>query len=98
MTDPIRAALEKAAEELWREAFRLTQGIEKPESWAERSEDLKQKWRRMAAVGSNAFLRSLPDQYTQGGAAFWDAIPLQEETRLWLAEAVLAAAKDQPND
>jgi len=42
----------------------------------------------IAAATVAAFLRALPDQYTRGGAAFWDAIPAQEETRLWLADAV----------
>jgi hypothetical protein len=93
MTNPIRAALDKAAEELWREAGRLTQVIEKPESWAERSEELKQKWRRMAAVGSNAFLRALPDlsvcprlacNYNGSG-----------DSSATLADAVIAAAKEE---
>jgi hypothetical protein len=48
----------------------------------------------VAAKAIHAFLRALPDQYTQGGAAFWDAVPALDETRLWLAEAALAAAKE----
>lgn len=49
--------------------------------------------RGIAAAAVAAFLRALPDQYSRGGAAFWDAIPAQEETRLWLAAAVERAAR-----
>jgi hypothetical protein len=93
MTDPIRAALDKAAEELWREGFRITQGVEKPESWAEKSKELKQKWRQMAAVGNAAFLRALPDlsvcprlacNYNGSG-----------DSSATLADAVLVAAKEE---
>jgi hypothetical protein len=93
MTNPIRAALDKAAEELWREGFRITQGVEKPESWAEKSEELKQKWRQMAAVGNAAFLRALTDS---------DVLALlsaeKDPHHGWrdtLADAVLAAAKEE---
>jgi hypothetical protein len=92
MTDPIRAALDKAAEELWREAFRLTKGIEMAETWEERSEETKQHWRRMAAVGNAAFLRALPD-----GAVLTLLSKAPDPYYGWrntLAEAVLAAAKE----
>ena len=92
MTDPIRAALEKAAEALWQAESLRAAGRPRLTEWRDESEDTRQKWRFMAAHGNAAFLRALPDQYTQGGAAFWDAIPAQDETRLWLAQAVLAAA------
>jgi hypothetical protein len=94
MTNPIRAALDKAAEELWREAFRLTKGIEMAETWEERSEETKQHWRRMAAVGNAAFFRALP-------------LVLDRELHLpgigdepypdfaAMADAVLAAAKEE---
>lgn len=49
---------------------------------------------RRAAASIAAFLRALPDQYSRGGAAFWDAIPAEEETRLWLAAAVDAVARE----
>jgi hypothetical protein len=52
---------------------------------------------RVAAKAIAAFLRALPDQYTKGGAAFWDAMPVEIETRSWLADAVLAAAKEEPS-
>ncbi len=100
--NPIRAALDKAAEELWREGFRITQGVEKPESWAEKSEELKQKWRQMAAVGNAAFLRALPNtsramilSECSGGMTSRPGIG---QTCSWwagpLADAVLAAAKE----
>lgn len=50
--------------------------------------------RREAAAAIAAFLRALPDQYSRGGASFWDAIPAVEETRLWLAAAVASAAAE----
>lgn len=46
-----------------------------------------------AAAAIIAFLRALPDQYSRGGAAFWDAIPAEDETRLWLAGAVEGFAR-----
>jgi hypothetical protein len=87
MSDPIRAALEKAWLESPSFLVTLPSGNRRTSlSTVETAEIIA------------AFLRALPDQYTQGGAAFWDAIPTHDETRLWLADAVLAAAKDQAND
>jgi len=90
MTDPIRAALEAAACALCREAKSCRGDCGGLCLW--RVPDVSMPACAAAAIA--AFNRSLPDQYTQGGAAFWDAIPAQEETRLWLADAVLAAAKE----
>ena len=84
MTDPIRAALDKAACAICPTA-RSDHGSCAP---------LCIHCPRIAANAIAAFLRALPDQYTQGGAAFWDAVPTHDETRLWLAEAALAAAKE----
>lgn len=92
MTNPIRAALDKAACAICiceGECFETRHGM--MHGPCEKQID-------KAAKANSAFLRALPDKYTEGGAAFWDAIPLEEETRLWLADAVLAAARDQPND
>jgi hypothetical protein len=92
MTDPIRAALDAACRAECMARARFNECQDEPCGqicgWCKKG--------TTAAIA--AFLRALPDQYTQGGAAFWDAIPRQEETRLWLADAVLAAAKDQAND
>jgi hypothetical protein len=49
--------------------------------------------RQILAAAIAAFLRALPDQYSRGGAGFWDAIPPNEETRLWLAAAVEQEAR-----
>jgi len=51
----------------------------------------------VAAATIAAFLRALPDQYSRGGASFWDAIPAVEETRLWLAAAVERASQEPPH-
>ncbi len=91
MTDPIRAALEKAAEAARIRACKPGccgegTGCEVGPCYCSRV---------AAAAAVAAFLRALPDQYTKGGAAFWDAMPVEIETRLWLADAVLAAAKEE---
>jgi hypothetical protein len=91
MSDPIRTALEAAAKTYCHLEVKCTcKGPERCFNSA------IPKAKTAEAIA--AFLRALPDQYTQGGAAFWDAIPTHDETRLWLADAVLAAAKDQTND
>jgi hypothetical protein len=90
MNDPIRAALDKAS------AVYCHADGECP---CATPDDCPMKLRSdVPAKMIAAFLRALPDQYTEGGAAFWDAIPVEIETRSWLAEAVLAAAKDQTHD
>ena len=90
MTKPIPAALDKAAEAvLFDLKDRKGVGNEIEQCDADVQAEIG---RTVAAKAIAAFLRALPDQYTQGGAAFWDAVPAQDETRLWLAEAALAAA------
>jgi len=62
------------------------------------AEQQRQRAHEMAAAATiAAFLRALPDQYSRGGASFWDAIPAVEETRLWLATAVERASKEPPH-
>jgi hypothetical protein len=51
-----------------------------------------------AAAAIAAFLRALPASLSKDGAAWWYSVPAEMETKDWLADAVLAAAKDQPND
>jgi hypothetical protein len=51
--------------------------------------------RTVAAKAIHTFLQALPDEYTEGGAAFWHTIPAHDQKRLWLADAVLAAAKEE---
>jgi hypothetical protein len=82
MTDFIRAALDKAAEALWQAESLRAAGRPRLTEWRDESEDTRQKWRFMAAHGNAAFLRT----YSQSDAS------------LWLADAVLSAAKDQAND
>jgi hypothetical protein len=92
MSDPIRAALDKAAEALWlAESLRAAGRIRLTE-WKDESEDTRQKWRFMAAHGNAAFLRALPDlsvcprlacNYNGSG-----------DSSATLADAVLAAAKE----
>lgn len=93
----VRAALREAAKTMrpdnWtpfadKALLRTWPSREKERFTVMRAED---EARAAAAVA--AFLRALPDQYSRGGAAFWDAIPAEEETRLWLAEQVERAAR-----
>jgi hypothetical protein len=97
MTDPIRAALDKAAEALWQAESLRAAGVQRRTEWHEEGEHTRQKWRFMAAHGNAAFLRALP-------------IVLDRELHLpgmgdepypdfcAIADAVLAAAKNQAND
>lgn len=84
MTDAIKAALDVAGEAVrvaMLETGRCTvkAGCDMPPCLCARE---------LAKVSIAAFLRALPDQYSRGGGAFWDAIPPDEETRLWIADAV----------
>jgi hypothetical protein len=47
-----------------------------------------------AGVAIAAFLRALPSPGSKNGAMWWCQIPAEEETRLWLADAVDKAARD----
>jgi hypothetical protein len=84
MSDPIRAALEKAAEALWQAESLRAAGRPRLTEWRDESEDTRQKWRFMAAHGNAAFLRARlttdPTFLAQLHA---------------LADAVLAAAKEE---
>ena len=60
MTDPIHAALEKAAEALWQAESLRAAGVQRRTEWHEEGEHTRQKWRFMAAHGNAAFLRALP--------------------------------------
>jgi len=48
-----------------------------------------------AGVAIAAFLRALPSTTRNGGAMWWYQIPAEEETPLWLADAVDKAARDE---
>jgi hypothetical protein len=61
MSDPIRAALDKAAEALWLAESLRAAGRPRLTDWHDESADTRQKWRFMAAHGNAAFLRALPD-------------------------------------
>jgi hypothetical protein len=96
MTDPIRAALDKAAEALWQAESLRAAGRPRLTEWRDESEDTRQKWRFMAAHGNAAFLRALPD-----GSMIVAIARSSSPNNRWqdaMARAVLAAAKDQPND
>ena len=60
MTDPIRPALDKAAEALWQAESLRAAGFPRRTEWHEEDEHTRQKWRFMAAHGNAAFLRALP--------------------------------------
>jgi hypothetical protein len=60
MTDPIRTALDKAAEALWQAESLRAAGRPRLTEWRDESDDTRQKWRFMAAHGNAAFLRALP--------------------------------------
>jgi hypothetical protein len=87
MTDTIRAALEKAAEALWQAESLRAAGVPRRAEWHDEGEHTRQKWRFMAAHGNAAFLRALPTT----DPTFFAQLHA-------LADAVLAAAKDQTND
>jgi hypothetical protein len=89
MTDPIRTALEKSAEALWEAESLRAAGVQRRTEWHEEGEDTRQKWRFMAAHGNAAFLRALNESGTTA---------IAEGNLPWLADFVLAAARDQSND
>jgi len=84
MTDPIRTALDKAAEALWRAESLRAAGVQRRTEWHEEGEHTRQKWRFMAAHGNAAFLRALPTT----DLTFFAQLHA-------LADAVLAAAKEE---
>ena len=93
MTNPIRAALDKAAEALWRAESLRAAGRPRLTDWHDESADTRQKWRFMAAHGNAAFLRALPDlsvcprltcNYNGSG-----------DSSATLAASVLSAAKEE---
>jgi hypothetical protein len=92
MSDPIRAALDKAAEALWQAESLRAAGVQRRTEWHEEGEHTRQKWRFMAAHGNAAFLRALPD-----GAVLTLLSKAPDPYYGWrdtLADAVLAAAKE----
>jgi hypothetical protein len=94
MSDPIRAALDKAADAARIEAC-------KPGCCGEGTgcEVGPCHCSRVAAAAAIAtFLHALPGSLSKEGAVWWYSIPAEMETHDWLAAAVLAAAKDQAND
>ncbi len=93
MTNPIRAALDKAAEALWQAESLRAAGRPRLTKWRDESEDTRQKWRFMAAYGNAAFLRALPDAHLMQLLAA-DDNP-NNGWRDTLADAVLAAAKEK---
>jgi len=96
MNNPIRAALEAAAEALWQAESLRAAGFPRRTEWHEEDEHTRQKWRFMAAHGNAAFLRALSE------ARLLELLAADDNPnngwRDTLAQAVLAAAKDQPND
>jgi hypothetical protein len=94
MTDPIRAALEKAAEALWQTESLRAAGRPRLTGWRDESEDTRQKWRFMAAHGNAAFLRALPmvlDRELHLPGMGDEPYPDFDA----IADAVLAAAKEE---
>jgi hypothetical protein len=91
MTDPIRAALDAAAEEVLKnlkDRRGLRQAIEQCDA------DVQAEiGRTVAAVGNAAFLRALPEDADLVLPSLGPIFPVAT-----LADAVLAAAKDQTND
>jgi hypothetical protein len=97
MTDPIRAALEKAAEALWQAESLRAAGVQRRTEWHEEGEHTRQKWRFMAAHGNAAFLRALPEGYVevpQPDGTTWQ-LGMNNIHAGLLAQAVLAAAKEE---
>ena len=87
--NPIRAALEKAAEALWQAESLRAAGRPRLTEWRDESENTRQKWRFMAAHGNAAFLRALPINHSRVPFyAYWHP----------LARAVEDAAKEKTND
>ena len=95
MTDPIRAALDKAAEALWQAESLRAAGRPRLTEWRDESEDTRQKWRFMAAHGNAAFLRALPIVLDREFHLpnSWAGHPYPNFNAL--AAAVLAAAKEE---
>ncbi|MFN7611682.1 MAG: hypothetical protein ACK5QX_12240 [bacterium] len=90
MTNPIRAALDKA-----RAVYCHADG----ECPCATPDDCPMKVRSdVPAKIIAAFLRALPDNRSPATAMWWYSVPVEMETHHWLADAVLAAAKDQTND
>jgi hypothetical protein len=96
MNDPIRAALDKAAEEVLKnlkDRRGIRQAIEQCDADVH-----AELGRTVAAKAIAAFLRALPDNRSPATAMWWYSVPAEMETHHWLAEAVLAAAKEEAND
>lgn len=90
MSEPIRTALRESARHLCHYAG----GPSSLNSCCQGVNRCEEK----AAKVIRDFLRELPDKYTEDGAAFWDAIPREEDKHHWLGEAAILASKkdDQP--
>jgi hypothetical protein len=98
MPDPIRAALDKAAEALWQAESLRAAGRIRLTEWHDEGKDTRQKWRFMAAHGNAAFLRALPMILDRELHCRPDAGEEPYPDFCAVADAVLAAAKDQAND
>ena len=85
MSEPIRAALEKAAKALWQAESLRAAGRPRKTEWHDEGEDTRRKWRFMAAYGNAAFFCNL---HGNGVTALADG------NMLWLAQFLLAAAKE----
>ena len=89
MTDPIRAALDKAAEAICicgGECFETRHGM---------MHGPCEKKVGKAAKAIAAFNHALPGSLSKDGAAWWYSVPAEMEAKDWLADAVLAAAKEE---
>ncbi len=100
MNNPIRAALDKAAEALWQAESLRAAGFPRRTEWHEEDEHTRQKWRFMAAHGNAAFLRALPEGYVEvpQPEGMTRQLGMNHIHARAVAQAVLAAAKDQTND
>ena len=85
MSDPIRAALEAAGQATCPTA-QTVGGSCAP---------ICLHCPRVAAKAIAAFLRALPDNRSPATAMWWYSVPAEMETHHWLADAVLAAAKEE---
>ena len=91
MSEPIREALEKAAGAVLQNlSDRKGIGNELEQCDDETKAEIG---RTVAAKAIAAFLRALPDQYSEGGSDFWGAIPAEEDKHHWLSEAAILASK-----
>ena len=89
MTDPIRAALDKAACAICiceGECFETRHGM---------MHGPCEKQIGKAAKAIAAFLRALPGSLSKEGATWWYSVPVEMETHHWLADTALAAAKEE---